>query len=415
MSEWTANFDETDRLTHLSLGSLDRVTQWADRILSLPKLDSLPLGEILESFGMALGLSRIVLRRDAWGFETPFLSVDLSPPSSGPRGASFSIPLKRGKMELGELLLFQWPKQGGFTQVEEHWISLIRTALEARLHQDHLERQIHLFQRQLPQLVQPQLRQARRLETLGEMTVGLAHDFNNILTTILGQTQLALSELPPSHESYAPIEAALNAGQQAAHLSQSLLSFVRERNLPKTRLHLGSFLQDLRPFLLSVLGKEIPLELHIEQDLPSILGDRSRLKQALLNLVVNAKQAIQGQGSRPVVGSPRGWLRIRVHSSERRDKVLLSIEDNGPGIPLKIQKRVLEPFFSTKDASGGTQGSGLGLPTVAAVLQEHKGELEIQSELGKGCRFILSLPALKQGRGLTPSPPQDFRSATNGS
>ncbi len=404
MSEWTVNFDGMDRLAPRDLASLDQVTQWVQRILSLQRLDSPLLGEILQSFGEALGLSGLVLMREGNQASNPLLSLDLRPSSPGPRGTSLSVPLSSEGMELGELRLFRWPKKGGFSSIEEHWIHLMQSALAARLRQDLLERQVSLLQKHLPLTVFPQLRQARRLETLGEMTVGLAHDFNNILTTILGQTQLALSGLPPSHESHAPIEAALNAGQQAAHLSQSLLSFVRERNLPKTRLNLGSFVQDLRPFLLSVLGKKIPLEIRIEGDLPLVLADRSRLKQALLNLVVNAKQAIQGQSTH--AGQPRikGRLRMMVQHSPSEDRVELTLEDNGPGIPLEMQKRIFDPFFSTKDGSSGAPGTGLGLPTVMTVLQEHGGELKLQSRPGKGCRFILSLPISTRSPKKTPSP-----------
>ncbi len=396
MSEWTANFDGTDPLANLGLSGLDSVTQWVNRILSLPHLDSPLLRETLQSFGNALGLSRLVLFREDGGADRPFLSIDLKPSSPGPRGTSLSVPLTSGGLEIGELLLFQWPKKGGFSPQEERWVQLMQSAVSARLHQDLLERQIRLLQKHLPLTVYPQLKQARRFETLGEMTVGLAHDFNNILTTILGQTQLALSGLPPSHESHAPIEAALHAGQQAAYLSQSLLSFVRERNLPKTRLNLGSFVRDLRPFLLSVLGKKIPLDLQIEDNLPMILADRSRLKQALLNLVVNAKQAIQGHGS--TLGKRRcpGRLQILIRRSPTKARVELTLEDNGPGIPLDVQKRIFDPFFSTKDGSSGAPGTGLGLPTVMTVLQEHGGELELLSKPGSGCRFVLSLPISEQ-------------------
>lgn len=392
MSEWTANFDGTDPLMDPVQTGLDQASHWVHQILALPHLRSPLLRECLESFGKTLGLSRLVLRREERGKDRLLLTLDLEPQGSGPRGASLALGLSRAQEPLGELLLFRWPSKGGFSPLEERLIQLVQDALATRFHQDLLEAQVGLLQRQLPHIILPQLRQARRLETLGEMTVGLAHDLNNILTTVLGQTQMALSELPPQHVCYTPLNSALQAGKQASQLSQGLLSFVRGRNLPKTRLHLGPFLRDLRPFLLSLLGKEIPLELEIESELPAVLADRSRLKQALLNLVINAKQALQGQG---VPGSaPRagGRLRIQARWAAAKNRVLLSIEDNGPGISLELQKRIFDPFFSTKNAKTGGQGTGLGLPTVAAVLQEHGGEIEVQSEPGAGCRFILTLP-----------------------
>jgi len=231
-------------------------------------------------------------------------------------------------------------------------------------------------------IFQSKLLQTEKLAELGQMVTGIAHELSNPLTTILGYAQRLLlrrDSLGGSHEARQIFQEAERA---SAILRQVLLS-ARESRPERRRMALNQVVsRTLELLRFSSATGHIRLELDLDPVLPFVHGDPGQLQQVLLNLIGNARQAIEGQGK-------GGTIRVRTaHIAEKR--VLLEISDNGPGIPQAIQARIFDPFFTTKPAGEGT---GLGLAIVLGIVREHGGKLHLTSNPGQNTVFSIELPA----------------------
>jgi PAS domain S-box-containing protein len=241
-------------------------------------------------------------------------------------------------------------------------------------------------------VLEAQLRQAQKLEALGQLSAGVAHDFNNLLTAILAQADLALLALDDKHTARDPVEAVVDTALQAADVTKSLLTFSRAVPAEKQPLRLCDVVREARVLLRHVLPKRI--ELTLESDATcdcTIIGDRTHLQQVLLNLAINARDAM-----------PRGGtLRLAIEGCVVPPKnghaplagkrcVRLCIADNGGGIDARTLPRIFDPFFTTKPRGEGT---GLGLSLVKGIIAEHGGTIDVESQVGKGTTFIVTLPA----------------------
>ncbi|MBI4458958.1 MAG: PAS domain S-box protein [Acidobacteria bacterium] len=239
--------------------------------------------------------------------------------------------------------------------------------------------------------LEAELRQSQKMEGIGRLAGGIAHDFNNVLTTILGLTEAMISgNTPPSSESLREIH---QAARHAADLTRSLLAFSRRQILQMKVLRLEEVVQNMAKMLARLIGEDIRLEISCQSPLRSIRADQSQLEQVLLNLCLNARDAMP-QG---------GELRIELRCEfldERRcrqlegarpgEYVLLSVRDTGEGMDDETLRHAFEPFF-TRKAVG--QGTGLGLATVYGIVQQHDGLVHVVSELGKGTLFSVYFPA----------------------
>ncbi len=225
------------------------------------------------------------------------------------------------------------------------------------------------------------LMDSMRLESLGQLTGGLAHDFNNLLAVISGNLQIL--QLPGINETEKAraIAAAQRASRSGADLTSKLLAFSRRQTLNPTQVNLEKLLISFKELLLRTLGNGIQIELVVARNLPLILVDEGQLEAALLNLVVNARDAMPQGGN----------VKIIAEVEELSTYVKISVEDNGTGMPQEVIDRVFEPFFTTK-AIG--KGSGLGLSMVYGFAKQSSGHISVQSKLGVGTRFDLLLPAL---------------------
>lgn len=230
-----------------------------------------------------------------------------------------------------------------------------------------------------------QVRQAQKMESIGKLAGGVAHDFNNLLTVINGNCQLALMQTAPEHPARGRLEAALAAGARAAELTRQMLAFSRRQPVQPERIDVGEALARLEPVLRSLLGEACELRMEIAPGLAPVLIDSAQFQQVILNLCVNARDAMQGKGS----------VRIRAAGDSRR--VLLEVADTGPGIPPEILGQIFDPFFTTKPKG---QGTGLGLSVVYGIVTQSGGRIEAQSRPGEGARFLIELPAANG-----PSPP----------
>jgi len=233
--------------------------------------------------------------------------------------------------------------------------------------------------------VRPESLQADKMEGLGRLVSGIAHELNNPLTSIMGYSQLLIGKpLAPS-----VAQEALRIHQEAERASQivkSLLLFAREAAPERQPVDLNDIVRRtaaLRSYELHV--ENIALDLELGADMPRVLADPMQMQQAVLNLILNAQQAVEGS----VHG--RG-IRVRTWSAERR-QVFLEISDSGTGIAPEILHRVFDPFFTTKPVGAGT---GLGLSIVHGIVRDHGGQISAESPAGAGARFLIVLPALPQ-------------------
>jgi two-component system cell cycle sensor histidine kinase/response regulator CckA len=237
------------------------------------------------------------------------------------------------------------------------------------------------------------LRGAHRMEALGRLAGGVAHDFNNLLTAIVGYNDVLLRSLSPTDPGWQQAQEVRKAVQRAVNLTRQLLAFSRRQVLEPQVLDLNSVLSDLEGILRRLIGENIRLSVEIGQGLSAVRADRTQLEQVLLNLAINARDAM----------SVGGELRIAIvdvdldrdfedsHPGSRSGRfVRLSVVDNGCGMDAATQARIFEPFFTTKARD---QGTGLGLATVYGIVKQSQGYIDVTSAPGRGTTFHIYLPA----------------------
>ena len=226
--------------------------------------------------------------------------------------------------------------------------------------------------------------QTDRLVGLGQIVSGIAHELNNPLTSITGYAQLLLSRPLPPHQT-ADAQRIFQEADRASHIVKNLLLFARDRRTEKRPVDLNEIVERtlaLRNYELRV--ENIVLEVNLDRGLPLVLADPVQIQQVLLNLIINAEQAIEES-------SREGVIRVRNFRSEER--VVLEVSDSGPGVPPEILGRVFDPFFTTKPAGIGT---GLGLSLAQQILRDHSGRISAESLPGKGAKFAIELPISRQ-------------------
>jgi two-component system, cell cycle sensor histidine kinase and response regulator CckA len=237
-----------------------------------------------------------------------------------------------------------------------------------------------------------QLRQAQKMEAVGQLAGGVAHDFNNLLTAILSYCELLLEEIRQGDPLRADIEQIRQAGQRAAGLTRQLLAFSRRQVLQPKVLSLNTVVESTEGMLRRLIGADIVLEMRSEPALWHVLADPGQLEQVLVNLVVNARDAM-AQGGRIVVATEN-----REHKADSPARgngvrpgsyVALTVSDTGVGIDPANHARVFEPFYTTKEPGKGT---GLGLSTVYGIVEQSGGHVMVESASGRGATFTILLP-----------------------
>ena len=226
--------------------------------------------------------------------------------------------------------------------------------------------------------LQRQLEHSQRMETVGTLAGGIAHDVNNQLATILGQLNLSRELLPEGHAVVNRILRAEEATKRCAQTTKALLSFSRQAQPELKRLDLNDLVHETADILDRVLGGRIRLSLTLAPELPPIAGDAVQLEQVLMNLAVNARDAMPAGGS----------LDLRTFLDDQ-GQICLEVRDSGTGIPEDLLPHIFEPFVTTKDLGKGT---GLGLAMVFGIVRAHRGRVQAENVPGGGARFLVSLP-----------------------
>ena len=234
---------------------------------------------------------------------------------------------------------------------------------------------------------QEQLRQAQKMETIGQLTGGVAHDFNNLLMAVMGNLDLLRKRLPPDPRLRRLIDGAMQGAERGATLTQRLLAFARRQDLKAVPIDLRGLLQGMIDLLQRSLGPRVGLRLDIPEGLPPARVDANQLELAVLNLAINARDAMPDGGSIDVRVAEHQACNDPALNAGRYLK--LSVIDNGTGMPPEILKRAIEPFFSSKPLGKGT---GLGLSMVHGIAVQLGGALQLSSTVGKGTTATLLLP-----------------------
>ena len=250
--------------------------------------------------------------------------------------------------------------------------------------------------------LEQQLQQAQRMEAVGHLAGGLAHDFNNLLAVNLLHLGLLQQQAGLAATAAESVKQLMTASQRAADLTRKLLMFSRQSVLQVRTLDMNEVAGDLLKMLGRLIGEDISLRFERSVGLPPVEADASMIEQVLMNLVVNARDAMP-KGGALTIGLAAVQVeetRAQVHPEARPGRfVSLSVTDNGCGMDPATRARIFEPFFTTKPAGKGT---GLGLATVHGIVGQHQGWVEVESELGRGTTFRVFLPA---GSGKKPPPP----------
>lgn len=240
--------------------------------------------------------------------------------------------------------------------------------------------------------LQAQLYQAQRLESVGRLAGGVAHDYNNMLSVILNYTEMALEQLEPGSTVHNDLQEVLSAARRSTGITRQLLAFARKQTIVPQVLDLNAAMTDMLKMLKRLIGEDINLTWLPAPNLWPVKIDPSQVDQLLANLCVNARDAITGVGE-IIIETNQVTLEPEYCASHARvvpgDYVLLTVSDNGCGIEKEILDKIFEPFFTTKELGKGT---GLGLSTVYGIAEQHGGFVNVYSEPGKGTTFRIYLP-----------------------
>lgn len=237
-----------------------------------------------------------------------------------------------------------------------------------------------------------QLREAAKMEAIGRLAGGVAHDFNNLLTAVIGYSNVLLNEMPKESPLTDKVVQINRAAERAARLTRQLLTFGRKEDVDMKILQLNPVISDFHKILKGLIGTDIELVNKLDRQLGQVKGDSGRIEQILLNLAVNARDAMPNGGtlSMETANVELDEEYARTHANVRPGKyVVITVSDTGIGMDALTRSKVFEPFFTTKDKGKGT---GLGLSTVFGIVRQHEGHIEIASEMGRGTTVHVYLP-----------------------
>lgn len=247
-----------------------------------------------------------------------------------------------------------------------------------------------------------QFHEAQRLESVGRLAGGIAHDFNNLIAVILTNADLALEGIASGEPVEEEVHEIHDAARRAGDLTRQLLAFSRRQVLHPRLFTPNALVRDIERMLRRLIGGQINLSLDLDPELGLVRADPGQLEQVIMNLVVNARDAIAGSGHIEISTSrrrPSPEERARHRLAVSGEHARISVSDDGNGIPPEVRQRIFEPFFTTKDVD---QGTGLGLSTCRGIIEQSGGVIEVHSEVGRGTRFDVLLPLVDEPSRASP-------------
>lgn len=304
------------------------------------------------------------------------------PPGHPPLRNFLGVPILKESEVIGMIGLANRP--GGYTEAEQADVAILTQA--ASVLYDSYRRQQHQTE------LEEQLRQAQKMEAVGRLAGGIAHDFNNMLTVITGYSHLLLERAAPDAPDRPALEQISQAGAKAAGLTMQLLAFGRRQVLQPCVLNLNHVVAQMATMLQRLIGEDVVLRTDPAPSLGQVKADQGQLEQVIVNLAVNARDAMSRGGHLAIttrnteIGPTGEAHRVGVAPGSY---VVLEVSDDGSGMDEATQARVFEPFFTTKEQGKGT---GLGLATVYGIVKQSHGFIRLSSELGRGTTFTIYLP-----------------------
>jgi PAS domain S-box-containing protein len=282
-------------------------------------------------------------------------------------------------------------KKNGALFIEDAVIAPVRNEKGAVTHFIAIKRDItHELE------LEDQYRQTQKIDSIGRLAGGVAHDFNNILTTILGNAELALTQLSSDAPLRSNLESIQESAERAANLTRQLLAFARRQVIEPRLVNLNELIVNLNKMLRRLIGEDIKLVTKARPDLGQIKADPGQIEQVLLNLVVNARDAMPDGGTLTIRTDNMHLDEdyARRHLVTPGNYVMVSVSDTGVGMTDEVKRHIFEPFFTTKEQGKGT---GLGLATCFGIIQQSDGHIHCESEVGKGTEFRIYLPHVQKG------------------
>ena len=356
-------------------------------------------------YGIALVSDQIILQANSRLCEMVDYAADalleqhikiLYPSADEQRRVKAEMANQRKKYGSGTIET-QWQnRSGGIINVRLYWvkIDLADTCLELCTALDiTAQKRAEKEHRDLERMLQ----QAQKMEAIGTLAGGIAHDFNNILSPILIQTEMALLDLPDDSLIRLNLEDVLDAGNRARDLVRQILAFSRQGEEERTAFKVSTAVKDALKLLRATLPATIEIKQDIQADSEMILADATQIHQVLMNLCTNASQAMQARGGVLVVALEHVDLNPTAAASipdlEPGSYLRLRVSDTGDGMDRITQERIFDPYFTTKEKTGGT---GMGLAVVHGIVRSYEGAITVESELGNGTTFWVYLPCLER-------------------
>ncbi|MEK6775318.1 MAG: PAS domain S-box protein [bacterium] len=312
--------------------------------------------------------------------------LDLKPEYTPDKFADLVEPLRTGKQNMIQFTTLQLRKDKSVYPVE---VYLHLSTLE--FHPVFVAIILDITERKK---LETQLLQAQKMEAIGTLAGGIAHDFNNILSAIIGYSELALRDLPDDHAVRENLQIILDGGEKAAALTRHLLAFSRKQVLDIKVINLNHIIRNTAKMLARLIGENVSIELHLQPSLKNVKADLVQIEQILMNLAVNARDAMPA-GGRLIIET----MNIENDAEHVRGSggmkagsyVMMAVTDTGEGMSREVMDHIFDPFFTTKEAGKGT---GLGLSMVYGIVMQHNGHIDVvYSEPGHGTTFKVCLPA----------------------
>ena len=283
---------------------------------------------------------------------------------------------------------------------EEMAVNALKSGAQDYLLKGNLKRLLSAVDRTLEEAegrrerrrLETQVNQLRRFEAIGRLAGGIAHDFNNVLGSILGWADLGQADLPEGHRSRERLKKISAQAERAAALTRQLLAFARRQVLEPQNLDVNSLITESISLMGKVIGEHVQIDLQLASDLEPAWADGSQIEQIIMNLCINARDAMPDGGTLTIATR---MTEVKPGAEEYRSYfrpgryVLLTISDTGTGMDAATLEHIFEPFFTTKEVGKGT---GLGLATVYGIVKQHNGIIDVESELGRGAKFHVYLP-----------------------